>query len=116
MPYVQDMANFVVRKQLEKMLSWKVGLSTDFQVSAGKSAKYLYRWLEADEYQAYLNTYFNGKIAQAWDAVLHMCDLFEQTAMYVGNRLGYPYHAAEAKAARGFLEHVRKLPKDAATF
>ena len=116
MPYVQDMANFVVRKQLEKILSWKVGLLTDFQVSAGKSAKYLYRWLEADEYQAYLNTYFNGKIAQAWDAVLHMCDLFEQTAMYVGNRLGYPYHAAEAKAARGFLEHVRKLPKDAATF
>ena len=113
MPYVQDMTNFVVRKQLEKMLSWKVGLLTDFQVSVGKSAKYLYRWLEADEYQGYLNTYFSGNIAEAWTAVLHMCDLFEQTAVYVGSKLGYTYNAAEARAARGFLEHVRTLPKDA---
>ena len=30
-----------------------------------------------------------------------------------GNRLGYAYHAAEGKAARGFLEQVRNLPKDA---
>ncbi len=113
MPYVQDMTNFVVRKQLEKMLSWKVGIKTDFQVSVGKSAKYLYRWLEPDEYQGYLNTYFGGNIAEAWTAVLHMCDLFEQTAVYVGSRLGYPYNAAEGKAARGFLEQVQKLPKDA---
>ena len=113
MPYVQDMTNFVVRKQLEKMLSWKVGIETDFQVSVGKSAKYLYRWLEADEYQEYLNTYFGGTVEEAWTAVLHMCDLFERTSVYVGRRLGYPYHAAEGKAARGFLEHVRKLPRDA---
>ena len=113
MPYVQDMTNFVVRKQLEKMLSWKAGLLTNFQISVGKSAKYLYKWLEADEYQAYLNTYFGGNVAEAWAAVLHMCDLFEQTAVYVGNRLGYAYHAAEGKAARRFLEHVRNLPKDA---
>lgn len=64
MPYVQDMTNFVVRKQLEKMLSWKAGIRTDFQVSVGKSAKYLYRWLEPDEYQGYLNTYFGGSVAE----------------------------------------------------
>ena len=29
-PYVQDMLNFVVRKQLEKMLSWKVGIMMNF--------------------------------------------------------------------------------------
>ena len=113
MPYVQDMANFVVRKQLEKMLSWKAGIRTDFQVSVGKSAKYLYRWLDADEYQGYLNTYFNGNVEEAWIAVLHMCDLFEQTAAYVGCKLGYAYNAEEGKAAREFLERVRKLPKDA---
>ena len=86
---------------------------TNFQISVGKSAKYLYKWLEADEYQSYLNTYFSGNVVEAWAAVLHMCDLFEQTAVYVGNRLGYAYHAAEGKAARGFLEQVRNLPKDA---
>lgn len=113
MPYVQDMTNFVVRKELEKMLSWKVGIKTDFQVSVGKSAKYLYRWLDADEYQGYLNTYFDGNVEKAWTSVMHMCDLFEQTAEFVGQKLGYVYNIAEGKAARGFLERVRKLPKDA---
>ena len=30
-----------LRKQLEKMLSWKVGVQTNFSVSVGKSAKYM---------------------------------------------------------------------------
>lgn len=113
MPYVQDMTNFVVRKQLEKMLSWKVGIQTDFQVSVGKSAKYLYRWLDESEYQGYLDTYFGGRIEEAWTAILHMCDLFERTAEYVARKLGYTYDAVEGKAARGFLERVRQLPRDA---
>lgn len=113
MPYVQDMTNFVVRKQLEKMLSWKVGIRTDFQVSVGKSAKYLYRWLDESEYQGYLDTYFGGRIEEAWTAILHMCDLFERTAEYVAEKLGYTYNTVEGKAARGFLERVRQLPRDA---
>lgn len=113
MPYVQDMTNFVVRKQLEKMLSWRVGIQTEFQVSVGKSAKYLYRWLDASEYQSYLDTYFGGRIEEAWTAILHMCDLFERTAEYVAEKLGYTYNAAEGKAAWGFLEQVRQLPQEA---
>lgn len=113
MPYVQDMTNFVVRKQLEKMLSWKAGIRTDFHVSVGKSAKYLYRWLDADEYRNYVSTYFGGEINEAWDAVFLMCDLFDHTSEYVAEKLGYTYHTDEAAGARGFLEHVRKLPEDA---
>lgn len=113
MPYVQDMANFVVRKQLEKMLSWKAGIRTDFQVSVGKSAKYLYRWLEEGEYQRYLDTYFGGREDEAWTAVFVMCDLFEEAAGYVAEKLGYIYDAQEGKAALEFLKHVRYLPGDA---
>lgn len=112
-PYVQDMANMIVRKQLEKMLSWKVGIQTDFCVSVGKSAKYLYKWLDADEYKHYLDTYFGGNIEEAWEAVFIMCDLFASVSEYVSKKLGYDYHMEEAKAARGFLEHVRSLPGDA---
>lgn len=113
MPYVQDMANFVVRKQLEKMLSWKAGIRTDFQVSVGKSAKYLYRWLEEGEYQRYLDTYFGGTADEAWKAVFVMCDLFEAVSGYVAEELGYTYDTAEGKAALAFLRHVRCLPQDA---
>ena len=110
---MQDMTNFIVRKQLEKMLAWKTGIRTDFQVSVGKSAKYLYRWLDAGEYQEYLDTYFGGDIEGAWAAVLRMCSLFERTSEYVARELGYTYNDAEDRAARSYLEHVRDLPEDA---
>lgn len=113
MPYVQDMTNFVVRKQLEKMLSWKVGIITDFSVSVGKSAKYLYRWIGEEEYQRYLNTYFGGNVEEAWKAVFSMCELFECATGYVAEGLGYTYDREEGKAAAAFLKSVHELPKDA---
>lgn len=113
MPYVQDMANFVVRKQLEQMLSWKAGIIGNFQISVGKSGKYLYRWIGDTEYACYLDTWFGNSPAYAWDAVLRMCGLFERTSLYVAEKLSYTYLAEEGRAAMSFLEHVRLLPKDA---
>ncbi len=95
------------------MLAWNVGLKTDFTVSVGKSAKYLYKWICKEEYENYLNTYFGGTIEGAWKAVFLMCDLFDRVSRQVAEGLGYLYHEEEAKAARGFLEHVYRLPKDA---
>lgn len=111
--YVQDMTNMTVRKQLEKMLSWKVGILTDFGVCVGKSAKYMYRWLPKEEWEAYLSTWFSCDVEEAWDAVLRMCILFEKTARYVGKELGYEYNQTEGANAYVYLEHVRALPKDA---
>lgn len=113
MPYVQDMANYVVRKQLEKMLSWKIGFMTDYHVSVGRSAKYMYRWLPAEEYDKYLSTYFGGSVEEAWEAVMIMCDLFENAALWVSEHMGYSYNWEEGKAATNFLEHVRILPEEA---
>ncbi|WP_054739987.1 aminoglycoside 6-adenylyltransferase [Cellulosilyticum ruminicola] len=113
LPYVQDMTNFCVRKQLEKMLSFKIGLLTNFSVSIGKSGKYMHRWLTEKEWQTYLATYFGSNTEEAFKAIITMCDLFEETALFVGSKLGYTYNIKEAKAARSFLEHVYNLPSDA---
>ncbi len=45
------MINFCVRKQLEKMIVWKIGLKTDYSVGVGKSAKYMHKWLTKEEYE-----------------------------------------------------------------
>lgn len=113
MPYVQDMLNFNVRKQLEKMLSWKIGIETGFTVSVGKSAKYMYQWLTAEEWNSYLSTYCGADMEQCWNAIFRMCDLFEATAKYVGEKLAYSYNAQESENARYFLKRVKELPKDA---
>lgn len=111
--YVQDMTNFVVRKQLEIMLSWKVGIATDFSVSVGKSAKYMNRWLEKEIYQRYLSTYFTADIEAAWKAVFIMCDLFAEIAKKVAADLEYYYNNEEAEMARKYLYDVSRLSKDA---
>lgn len=109
MPYVQDMTNHHVRPELVKMLDWKVGIMTGWTVSTGKSSKYLYRWLPEEEWQAFLDTYFNGNVDQAWEAVFRMCDLFENVAKYVGEQLGYQYNIKEGIAARTYLEQVFRM-------
>ena len=113
MPYVQDMTNFVVRKELERMLSWISGIRTGFTVSVGKSAKYLYRWLNREEYQSYLDTYFGGSVQDAWRGIRVMCDLFDKAAGETAEKLGFSYNRKEAEAAREFLFHARELPRDA---
>ncbi len=106
-PYVQDMTNYCVRPQLVKLLDWKVGILTDWSVSTGKSSKYLYKWLSEEEWQAFLGTYFDGNIDNAWASVCRMCDLFEDVAQHVGEQLGYPYNKEEGAAARHYLEQVK---------
>ena len=112
-PYAQDMLNFHVRKQLEKMLSWKIGIGTDFSVSVGKSAKYMYKWLTKEEYETYLSTYSSGTTADGWRAVFVMTKIFGVTAAFVASELGYEYNHDEEKACTEFLDLVSKLPSDA---
>lgn len=112
-PYVQDMLNFCVRPQLQKVLSWKIGTETDFAVSVGKSGKYMYRYLPEAEWNMYLSTYCGAEVEDCWNAVFRMCDLFEGTAVFVGEKLGYDYNDLEGDNCRKFLQHVRKLPGDA---
>lgn len=42
-----------------------------------------------------------------------ICRLFEETAVWVGQQLGYQYNKTEGKNCQEFLHHVKELPKDA---
>ena len=113
MTYVQHMVNHVVRIQLEKLLSWKVGLITDWSVSVGKSGKYMNRWLPEKDWTEYLSTWFSCDVKEAWEAAVRMCALFDRTAKEVGAGLGYEYNQTEAENSFSYFRHVRMLPADA---
>lgn len=112
-PYANDMINFCVRKQLEKVISWKIGIETDFSVSVGKSAKYMYKWISEEYYDAYLSTYSCGSVTECWKSVFKMIDLFIPVARYVAEKLGYQYNFEEEKACTDFMKIVLALPNDA---
>ena len=105
--------NNVAKKQLEKMLSWKVGIITDYSVSVGKSAKYMYKWLSDQEWKTYLQTYCGADINDIWQSVDTMCSLFKGTAAWVAEALQYPFNDKEAESCMKFLNAVKNLPKDA---
>ena len=107
------MLNYVVRKQLEKMLSWKVGVITDYSVSVGKSAKYMYKWLSNQEWKTYLQTYCGADINDIWQSVDEMCSLFKETAVQVAEALQCTFNDKEAQNCIKFLNAVKNLSKDA---
>lgn len=112
-PYVHKMLYEGSHPELVKLLNWKIGYETEFQVSTGKASKYMKNWLPADIWEQFLKTYVNGKIEDIWDSVFIMCGLFDETAHEIEKYSGFPYNSKEAEAGFQFLKHVRTLPKDA---
>ncbi len=114
LPYVMDMMDMVVRPQLKKLLEWEIGSAHDFKISAGKSGKYMNRYLSESNYKRFLSTYAKADTKAVWEAVFQMCDLFQETAVKLARVLGFEYNHKEAENSRRFLEDVRMLPKSAA--
>lgn len=112
-PYVMDMLNSVIRPHLVTLLSWKIGIETDFSCSIGKSGKYMNRYLSQELYNRYLETYSDYKIENLWNSVFTMCDLFNEVANEIATSLGFTYNQIEADAGMKFLRVVHNLSKDA---
>ncbi len=112
--YAQDMLNIYVRPQLIKVLSWKAGLLNDWKISVGKSGKYMYKWLSEDEWERLLMTYSGGIAGEMWRAADIMCDLFEKTAVFVADGLGYEYNLKDAEGAKLYAGYIKALSKDGA--
>lgn len=108
-PYAQDMLNCHVRPQLVRALEWKVGILTDFSVNAGKSGKYLYKWLGEGEYELFLETYCGSVAGEMWRSVKIMCGLFDDTARFTAVHLGFAYNGGEAEAAMQYFNYVKGL-------
>ena len=112
-PYVMDMINYCIRPQLIRLMEWKIGFDTNFTVSVGKSGKYMYRWLEKDIWNNFLETYPSGRVKDIWNAVFIMCSLFNDIAKEVSCKMNITYNEVEANNSLKFLKDVYVLPKDA---
>ena len=112
-PYAQWVLNEILRDELLMLLSWKIGIKTDFSCSIGKAGKYMSRWLTKEEYSRFLDTYCAGNGEIMWETVEQMCLFFDETARETAKALGFSYNAQEASASFGLFRRVRKLPKNA---
>jgi len=111
--YAKHMLDQVVRKQLMKMLTWYVGVNTQFRRNPGKFGRYLDNYLDPELWNMLLKTYSDADSDRTWEALFAMGDLFRITAIRVAEHFGFAYPHGDDERVRAHLKHVRALPKDA---
>ena len=111
--YSIDVMNNYIRQDLLNMISWSVGIDTEFEVSIGKANKYLKEYIDEELWKRLMITFNMSDYKNSWIALIVTCELFEEIAPSVGKRLGYEYNYDEAKRSFEFIKHIKDLPKDA---
>ncbi|MHA6252780.1 aminoglycoside 6-adenylyltransferase [Oceanobacillus sp. CAU 1775] len=112
LPYVKQTFELVVRVQLDKMVSWWIGMNHEFRVSAGKMGKYFKQYLPASYWKMYKNTYADDNYENIWDSLFIACELFRMLAKEIGKRLSFTYPMSDNESIKNYLQHVRQLPTD----
>jgi aminoglycoside 6-adenylyltransferase len=111
--YAKHAFDHFAREQLMKMLTWYVGVRTQFSCSPGKFGKHLKQYLEPELWSMLETTYSDASYERTWEALFVMCDLFRVTATQVAARLGFDYPHRDDEKVSAHLRHVRVLPKNA---
>jgi aminoglycoside 6-adenylyltransferase len=81
----------LMREQLLQMLSWDVGIDTNFSLSVGKSYKYLEQYVNKDTWRLLMRTFDMKSENSLWSALHASLALFRSRSKDVASRLGYQY-------------------------
>lgn len=111
--YARHMLDPLVRDELMKMLTWHIGVQTQFSINPGKLGKYFQRYLAPELWDMLLKTYAGPGYEDTWEALFTMGDLFRSAALPVAEHFGFEYPAGDGERVRAHLRHVRSLPRDA---
>jgi len=106
----------LVRGELMKMLEWVFGIRTGFTRSMGKQGKFLKEDLESSDWTMLEGTYPDANFENMWEALFRMGSLFRRSAGFVGDTYGFDYPFQEDQNVTEFLNLIRALPEDAASF
>jgi len=111
--YAKHILDQLIREELMKMLTWHVGVKTQFLRSPGKLGKHLKQYLEPELWAMLEKTYADASYESTWDSLHMMCELFRMTANQVGAHFGFDYPRNDDEKVSAHLNHVESLPKDA---
>jgi aminoglycoside 6-adenylyltransferase len=111
--YAKYLLDQSVREQLMKMLTWQIGVKTQFSQNPGKFGKYFKHYLEPELWDMLQRTYANASYNNTWEALDTMCKLFRLTAIRVAANFGFDYPQGDDERVSAHLNYVRLLPKNA---
>ncbi len=101
-----DHLSDVVRKELLRMLSWKIGIERGFGFSLGKNYKFMEKYLPAELWERLMSTYRMGSYGEMWEALEQCMALFREVSAETAARLGYRYPDYDEKIS-GYVSRQR---------
>ena len=111
--YAKQTLDRWVRDELMKMLTWHIGVKTQFSRSPGKLGKYFKQYLDPELWEMLQKTYSDAGYDSTWEALYTTCDLFRKVAVQVAAHFGFDYPRGDDERVSAHLRHVRTLPRNA---
>lgn len=110
MIYAVEYMNQIVRRELLNMLSWKIGMETDFSVNLGQNDKFLERYVTSDIWERLVGTYSTGSYEELWVSLFECHALFREFSTEVADSLDYPYPDYDEKIT-GYIKTLYREDK-----
>jgi len=108
--YSRDVLETVVRPMFMSVISWHIGMATNFSVSVGKSGKFINRFLPPNLYKRILQTYSDHTLKNNWKSLFLMTEIFGQLARAVSGQLKFTYMITEEENVVTYLNQLYKEP------
>ena len=108
--YSRDILETVVRPMFMSVISWHIGIETNFSVSVGKNGKFINRFLPPNLYKRVLQTYSDHTLKNSWKSLFLMTEIFGQLARAVSGQLKFTYMITEEKNVVTYLNQLYKEP------
>ena len=95
-----DHLNQILRHELLRMLSWKVGIETGFTLSAGKNYKFLDKYISKKLWSRLLSTYCMNSYENVWESLFICHELFREASKEVSEILCFVYPEYDKKVTK----------------
>jgi aminoglycoside 6-adenylyltransferase len=113
LPFAKYMLDSALRyNHLHRLIEWYIGSGHDWSVNPGCHGKWFSRYLDAETWAAYKDSYAGTEIEDNWRAFFRLADLFERLAAETAAHLGYPYPEGLGKKVMAYAARVRETDSE----
>ena len=102
---------YLMRNELLRMISWKVGLEYGFNFSVGKNYKFINKYISKELWEELLSTYCQGSYEMMWEALFKCHGIFRKVAAECANSFGYEYPIYDNNVSNYVMDMFEKHSK-----
>lgn len=101
----------LMRNELLRMISWKVGLEYGFNFSVGKNYKFINKYISKELWKELLSTYCQESYEMMWKALFKCHVIFRKIAEECANSFGYEYPIYDKNVSKYVMDMFEKYGK-----